>query len=135
MGKWDRLVPAGRLKGAGSPAIGQADDLAEADGAQILSYQQAKEKALALFKKVKKRTRLAEEGETLPEGDWTVRDVVLHYIEDARRTRKDPATAENDLKAAEANILPELQGRAEPDLKHDASTNALIRRYRSLRRA
>jgi hypothetical protein len=88
--------------------MGQADDLAEADGAQILSYQQAKEQALALFRKVKKRTRLAEEGETVPEGDWTVRDVVLCYIEDARRTRKDPATAENDLKAAEANILPEL---------------------------
>jgi len=34
-----------------------------------------------------------------------------------------------------ANILPELQGQAEPELKHDASTNALIRRYRSLRRA
>ena len=102
-----------RFKASGIEAspqekMGQADDLAEADGVQILSYQQAKEKALALFKKVKKRTRLAEEGETLPEGDWTVRDVVLHYIEDARRTRKDPETAENDLKAAEANILPEL---------------------------
>jgi glucose-6-phosphate isomerase len=34
-----------------------------------------------------------------------------------------------------ANILPELQGKLEPELKHDASTNALIRRYRSLRRA
>jgi hypothetical protein len=88
--------------------MGQVDDLAEADGVQVLSYQQAKEKALALFRKAKKRTRLAEEGEPLPEGDWTVRDVLIHYIEDARRTRKDPATAENDLKAAEANILPEL---------------------------
>ena len=88
--------------------LGQADDLAEADGAQILSYQQAKEKALALFRKVQKRSRMVEEGEHLPEGNWTVRDVVLSYIEDARRTRKDPATAENDLKAAEANILPEL---------------------------
>ena len=88
--------------------IGQADDLAEADGVQILSYQQAKEKALGLFRKAKKLTRLAEEGEPLPVGGWTVRDVVLHYIEDARRTRKDPATAENDLRAAEANILPEL---------------------------
>jgi integrase len=88
--------------------MGQADDLAEADGGQILSYQQAKEKALALFRKAQKRSRLVEEGEPLPEGNWTVRDVVLCYIEDARRTRKDPATAENDLKAAEANILPEL---------------------------
>jgi glucose-6-phosphate isomerase len=32
-----------------------------------------------------------------------------------------------------SRILPELQA-ADPDLKHDSSTNALIRRYRSLRR-
>jgi glucose-6-phosphate isomerase len=31
-------------------------------------------------------------------------------------------------------IIPELTGDAEPDLSHDSSTNALIRRYRSLRR-
>ncbi|MBO0687122.1 MAG: glucose-6-phosphate isomerase, partial [Candidatus Dormibacteraeota bacterium] len=31
-------------------------------------------------------------------------------------------------------ILPELQSQAEPQLGHDSSTNALIRRYRSLRR-
>ncbi|MBR3583489.1 MAG: glucose-6-phosphate isomerase [Kiritimatiellae bacterium] len=30
-------------------------------------------------------------------------------------------------------ILPELQAEAEPELKHDASTNALIRRFRALR--
>jgi glucose-6-phosphate isomerase len=28
-------------------------------------------------------------------------------------------------------IIPELQGEGEPDLKHDSSTNALIRRYRA----
>jgi glucose-6-phosphate isomerase len=27
-------------------------------------------------------------------------------------------------------IIPELEGKAEPDLRHDSSTNALIRRYR-----
>ena len=31
-------------------------------------------------------------------------------------------------------IIPELSGDAEPDLGHDGSTNALIRRYRRLRR-
>ncbi len=30
-------------------------------------------------------------------------------------------------------IIPELSGAAEPDLKHDSSTNALIRRYRRLK--
>ena len=30
-------------------------------------------------------------------------------------------------------IVPELESRAEPDLAHDASTNALIRRYRRMR--
>jgi len=31
------------------------------------------------------------------------------------------------------NIIPELKSVAEPDLKHDSSTNALIRRYRAAR--
>ena len=30
-------------------------------------------------------------------------------------------------------IIPELEAEAEPDLEHDSSTNALIRRYRKLR--
>ncbi len=30
-------------------------------------------------------------------------------------------------------IIPELQSAAEPDLRHDSSTNALIRRYRAMR--
>ncbi|MGZ5240214.1 MAG: glucose-6-phosphate isomerase, partial [Caldimonas sp.] len=29
--------------------------------------------------------------------------------------------------------MPELESAAEPDLRHDSSTNALIRRYRRLR--
>jgi glucose-6-phosphate isomerase len=32
-------------------------------------------------------------------------------------------------------IIPELESEAEPELKHDSSTNALIRRYRQFRRA
>ena len=32
-------------------------------------------------------------------------------------------------------IVPELQADAEPELAHDSSTNALIRRYRAMRRA
>jgi glucose-6-phosphate isomerase len=32
-------------------------------------------------------------------------------------------------------IIPELEGQTEPDLKHDSSTNTLIRRYRRLRDA
>jgi glucose-6-phosphate isomerase len=31
------------------------------------------------------------------------------------------------------NIAPELTAESEPDLKHDSSTNALIRRYRAMR--
>jgi glucose-6-phosphate isomerase len=31
-------------------------------------------------------------------------------------------------------IIPELEGKAEPALAHDSSTNSLIRRYRRLRR-
>ncbi len=38
-------------------------------------------------------------------------------------------------KALAGTILRELQSEGEPSLKHDASTNALIRRYRALKRA
>ncbi|HZY02701.1 MAG TPA: glucose-6-phosphate isomerase [Anaeromyxobacteraceae bacterium] len=37
-------------------------------------------------------------------------------------------------KALAQRILPELESREEPDLRHDASTSALIRRYRRMRR-
>ncbi|GIK34928.1 MAG: glucose-6-phosphate isomerase [Gammaproteobacteria bacterium] len=36
-------------------------------------------------------------------------------------------------KALAQRIVPELEGAAEPELAHDSSTNALIRRYRSLK--
>jgi glucose-6-phosphate isomerase len=36
-------------------------------------------------------------------------------------------------KALAARIIPELESDADPDLKHDSSTNALIRRYRAMR--
>jgi glucose-6-phosphate isomerase len=36
-------------------------------------------------------------------------------------------------KALAKRIAPELEAREEPALEHDSSTNALIRRYRSLR--
>jgi glucose-6-phosphate isomerase len=32
-----------------------------------------------------------------------------------------------------ARIIPELKSEGEPDLSHDSSTNALIRRYRAMR--
>ena len=30
-------------------------------------------------------------------------------------------------------IIPELEGETEPELRHDSSTNELIRRYRGMR--
>jgi len=36
-------------------------------------------------------------------------------------------------KTLAGRIAPELRAGGEPDLEHDASTNALIRRYRGLR--
>ncbi len=33
------------------------------------------------------------------------------------------------------NIIPELEAATEPNLKHDGSTNALIRRYRQRKAA
>ena len=37
-------------------------------------------------------------------------------------------------KVLAARIIPELESEGEPDLKHDSSTNALIRKYRALKR-
>ena len=36
-------------------------------------------------------------------------------------------------KALAVRIIPELKSEAEPELHHDSSTNALIRRYRAMR--
>src|SRR6202044_55848 len=36
-------------------------------------------------------------------------------------------------KALAQRIIPELESTADPDLQHDSSTNALIRRYRDMR--
>jgi glucose-6-phosphate isomerase len=36
-------------------------------------------------------------------------------------------------KVLAVQIIPELTSDAEPELKHDSSTNALIRRYRALK--
>jgi len=36
-------------------------------------------------------------------------------------------------KALAQRIIPELKSEPEPELEHDASTNALIRRYRTMR--
>ncbi len=36
-------------------------------------------------------------------------------------------------KALAQRIIPELEAAGEPDLKHDSSTNSLIRRYRSMK--
>jgi glucose-6-phosphate isomerase len=36
-------------------------------------------------------------------------------------------------KVLAARIIPELESASEPDLQHDSSTNALIRRYRAMR--
>ena len=36
-------------------------------------------------------------------------------------------------KALAKQIIPELESETEPDLHHDSSTNALIRRYRAMR--
>jgi len=38
-------------------------------------------------------------------------------------------------KALAQRIIPELEGKTEPTLEHDSSTNTLIRRYRSLKQA
>ena len=38
-------------------------------------------------------------------------------------------------KALAVKIIPELENDTEPDLQHDSSTNALIRRYRAMKRA
>ena len=38
-------------------------------------------------------------------------------------------------KVLATRIIPELESAAQPDLRHDSSTNALIRRFRSRRGA
>jgi len=53
-----------------------------------------------------------------------------------RRVRRREALRRrvDQCKALAVRILPELKSAGEPELAHDSSTNALIRRYRRLRR-
>ena len=68
-------------------AFAEADDFAEADGASVLTYQQAMTKAGVELSEIQKKTR------------YTVNDAVDDYIEWAKIHRKHPKDSEVKLKA------------------------------------
>jgi hypothetical protein len=81
-------------------ALGKADDVTDADGVAILSYQQAQEKARAWFARERRR---AAGLEPMPNGPYTVRDAITDYLSWFADNRK---AASATTAAANAHILP-----------------------------
>jgi len=73
--------------------IGTADDRADADGAKVLSYEQAQQKALALAAE-----RNQEEAGVKPKKALTVGQVVEDYLKWLDRNRKSAKNARRGLR-------------------------------------
>lgn len=83
-------------------SLGAADDISDADGAMVLSFTQAQEKAREWF-----RTAYYQlTGERVQVGVYTVRQAVEDYLED--RDRHGMETVDRVRKDFEAHVLPTL---------------------------
>lgn len=65
--------------------LGTADDFMDANGAEILTFDQAQRKAEAWFQECDKEASRASEGAPSHEGPFTVSDALTAYFADARR--------------------------------------------------
>lgn len=86
--------------------FGIADDFQEANGAEVLSWEQASDKALEWFKEKNHEAALQVQGEDLPQGAATVRDALNLYIRYARR--EGQKGVDIAVQVINARILPEL---------------------------
>lgn len=86
--------------------LGVADDLAEADGRDILSFAQAQAVARKWIEDRKRLAELEANGEIQHTGPYTVSDAMTDYLKDAElRGMKSLHEARTTIKA---HILPEL---------------------------
>lgn len=86
--------------------LGSADDFSDPDGASILTFAQAQQKAKDWFDECDKRKRAALKGEAISVGPYTVANAIHDYLEDGKR--RGMKALERTEQAARAHILPEL---------------------------
>ena len=86
--------------------LGTADDLTEADGALVLTWAQANEKARVWFEVAAHEAVLAAGGEVLPKGAYTVAMAMEDYFLDSERRGVRGLRAARS--ANRVHILPEL---------------------------
>lgn len=102
-GTWlARLYTPGQAKEFIFEALGAADDFSDPDGAMVLSFAQAQERARAWFPKA----FLQATGEAVESAALTVREVVERYLLD--RARAGAATASRVRWDFAAWVLPDL---------------------------
>ena len=86
--------------------LGTADDYQDADGGKVLTYAQAQGNADAWFQKLAKEANLAELGEAVPSGPYTVKDALADYLRDAER--RAIKSLKVTTQVGNAHILPAL---------------------------
>ena len=87
-------------------ALGTADDYQDPDGIQVFSFTQAQTKASEWFQALAKEATLADLGEAVPSGPYTVRDAVADYLRNAER--RGMKGLKITTQTANAHILPAL---------------------------
>ena len=87
-------------------SLGGADDHVDANGHDILSFQQAQEKARAWFDRCTEEAKAISAGEALPKGPFTVNNALDLYFQDCER--RGVKGLSRDLDRATAWIRPEL---------------------------
>ena len=87
-------------------ALGTADDYQDADGAQVLSFSQAQVKASEWFLVLAREANLADLGEAVASGPYTVKDAVTDYLRNAER--RGMKGLKITTQTANAHILPAL---------------------------
>jgi len=86
--------------------LGIADDYADANGKDVLTFAQAQAKAREWFDSCGEEAARALAGEQVPKGPYTVALALADYLEDAKR--RGMKSMERTQCAARAHILPEL---------------------------
>ena len=100
--KWRDIGTGARKKST----LGTADDFADANGDQVLTWAQSSAKARAWFEVAAHDAVLVAGGEVLPKGPYTVAQAIEDYFQDAERRGVRGLRAARS--AARVHILPEL---------------------------
>jgi integrase len=98
-GSWQACFVNPETKKQTRGTLGAADDFQEPDGKTVLSFPQAHAAALMWCREQERRANIVAEGDTVPDGPFTVADAMEAYFKDAaRRGAKSVTTARGKAK-------------------------------------